>query len=143
MRPGKKRNLRWEAVRGTTHPPYNAELPALKEEVAAEMPYAGDEPQVRSNNGGTIGRSPAFQSVLNTIRIVAPTNATVLISGETGTGKELMARSVHDLSTRSANAFIKVNCAAIPASLLESELFGHEKGAFTGAVARRLGVSRR
>jgi formate hydrogenlyase transcriptional activator len=86
-----------------------------------------------------LGESPAFQAVLENIRIVAPTGATVLILGETGTGKELVARAIHQQSLRGGNSFVKVNCAAIPASLLESELFGHEKGAFTGAVARRVG----
>jgi len=86
-----------------------------------------------------IGESPAFQSVLRSIQVVAPTDATVLIQGETGTGKELVARALHDLSGRRQRSFIKVNCAAIPATLLESELFGHEKGSFTGAFAQKIG----
>jgi len=88
---------------------------------------------------GIIGRSTAMRTVFDQIRMVAPTDSTVLICGETGTGKELVAHAVHRLSARRAQAFITCNCAAIPASLLESELFGHEKGAFTGAVASRIG----
>jgi formate hydrogenlyase transcriptional activator len=88
---------------------------------------------------GIVGSSPALRAVLDQVRIVAPTGATVLIEGETGTGKELVARAVHELSGRSKGSFVKVNCAAIPASLLESELFGHEKGSFTGAVAQKIG----
>jgi formate hydrogenlyase transcriptional activator len=86
-----------------------------------------------------IGTSPALESVLEQVERVAPTQATVLIQGETGTGKELIARAIHNLSPRCGRAFIKVNCAAIPLDLLESELFGHEKGAFTGAIAQRIG----
>jgi formate hydrogenlyase transcriptional activator len=86
-----------------------------------------------------VGEAPAFQAVVRSIQTVAPTDATVLIEGETGTGKELVARAIHELSTRSRGSFVKVNCAAIPASLLESELFGHEKGSFTGAVAQKIG----
>jgi formate hydrogenlyase transcriptional activator len=88
---------------------------------------------------GIIGQSTAIRDVLDQIRMVAPTDSTVLVCGETGTGKELVARAVHRLSGRRAHAFVKCNCAAIPAALLESELFGHEKGAFTGAVAQRIG----
>jgi formate hydrogenlyase transcriptional activator len=86
-----------------------------------------------------IGESPALRTVLKQIQIVAPTCATVLIQGETGTGKELVAQALHTLSLRRERALIKVNCAAIPSGLLESELFGHEKGAFTGAIARKMG----
>jgi formate hydrogenlyase transcriptional activator len=86
-----------------------------------------------------VGTSPALQTVLTLVSKVAPTESTVLITGETGTGKELIARAIHQRSTRSARAFVSVNCAAIPPSLIASELFGHEKGAFTGAVQRRLG----
>jgi formate hydrogenlyase transcriptional activator len=86
-----------------------------------------------------IGESPALQSVLRDVRLVAPTDAAVLIQGETGTGKELVARAIHELSSRRQRPFIPVNCAAIPATLLESELFGHERGAFTGAFAQRAG----
>jgi formate hydrogenlyase transcriptional activator len=98
-----------------------------------------DEIRFDQNMGNMVGEGPAFQSVLRSIQIVAPTDATVLILGETGTGKELVARAIHQLSGRSKGSFVKVNCAAIPASLLESELFGHEKGAFTGAVGQKIG----
>jgi transcriptional regulator with GAF, ATPase, and Fis domain len=86
-----------------------------------------------------IGDSPALRDTLRAIATVAPTQSTVLVSGETGTGKELVARAVHERSARRGGPFVKVNCAAIPASLLESELFGHERGAFTGALQRRAG----
>ena len=81
-----------------------------------------------------VGSSPALKTVLSSVVKVAPTNSTVLITGETGTGKELIARAIHKGSQRAANAFITVNCASIPSSLIASELFGHEKGAFTGAL---------
>ena len=86
-----------------------------------------------------IGGSPALESVLEQVERVAPTDSTVLVQGETGTGKELIARAIHNLSSRFGRPFIKLNCAAIPFDLLESELFGHEKGAFTGAIAQKIG----
>jgi formate hydrogenlyase transcriptional activator len=86
-----------------------------------------------------IGNSPALESVLEQVEQVAPTDSTVLIQGETGTGKELIARAIHNLSARFGRPFIKLNCAAIPFDLLESELFGHERGAFTGAIAQKIG----
>ena len=104
-----------------------------------ERLWTDDEIRFDQSVGGMIGKSAAFKEVLRNIYLVAPTDATVLVHGETGTGKELVARAIHDLSGRNKQPFIKVNCAAIPASLLESELFGHEKGSFTGAYAQKLG----
>ncbi len=115
------------------------ELSELKERLATEKLYLEDEIRLDQNIGNMVGSGPAFQSVLKGIQTVAPTGATVLILGETGTGKELVARAIHELSGRSKASFVKVNCAAIPATLLESELFGHEKGSFTGAVAQKIG----
>src|SRR5258705_1809271 len=86
-----------------------------------------------------VGTSPALQTVLSGISKVAPTDSTVLVTGETGTGKELVARAIHKRSSRAARAFVSVNCAAVPSTLIASELFGHEKGAFTGALQRRAG----
>src|SRR3984957_16952333 len=86
-----------------------------------------------------IGNSPALESVLEQVERVAPTDSTVLIQGETGTGKELIAHAIHNLSSRFGRPFVRLNCAAIPLDLLESELFGHEKGAFTGAIAQKIG----
>jgi formate hydrogenlyase transcriptional activator len=88
---------------------------------------------------GIVGQSAALRRVLKQVEMVAPTDSTVLICGETGTGKELIARAIHSLSSRSKNVLVKLNCATIPTGLLESELFGHERGAFTGAIAQRLG----
>ena len=86
-----------------------------------------------------IGNSPALEFVLSEVERVAPTDSTVLILGETGTGKELIAHAIHNLSARCGRPFVKLNCSAIPFDLLESELFGHEKGAFTGAIAQKIG----
>jgi formate hydrogenlyase transcriptional activator len=86
-----------------------------------------------------VGNSPALESVLEQVERVAPTSSTVLIQGETGTGKELIARAIHNISSRCGRSFVKLNCAAIPLDLLESEIFGHEKGAFTGAIAQKIG----
>ena len=115
------------------------EMEDLKDRLATEKLYLEDEICLDQNIGNMVGEGPAFQAVLRGIQTVAPTGATVLITGETGTGKELVARAVHELSGRSKGSFVKVNCAAIPATLLESELFGHEKGSFTGAVAQKIG----
>src|SRR5580700_8673412 len=92
-----------------------------------------------SSSGKVVGKSPALQAVFEQVERVAPTNATVLIQGETGTGKELIAQAIHSASSRRGRPFVKLNCAAIPLDLVESELFGHEKGAFTGAIAQRIG----
>jgi transcriptional regulator with GAF, ATPase, and Fis domain len=99
----------------------------------------GEDADTTSVLEGIIGTSPAIREVLSHVSRVAPTDSTVLITGETGTGKELIARAIHKRSPRSARAFVAVNCAAIPSSLIASELFGHEKGAFTGALQRRQG----
>jgi formate hydrogenlyase transcriptional activator len=115
------------------------ELTEMKERLATEKLYLEDEIRLDQNMGNMIGEGPAFQSILKGVQIVSPTDSTVLILGETGTGKELVARAIHELSSRRKGSFVKVNCAAIPASLLESELFGHEKGSFTGAVAQKIG----
>jgi transcriptional regulator with GAF, ATPase, and Fis domain len=96
------------------------------------------QPEWAAGNG-IIGSSPAMRQILDQVKTVAPLDSTVLIQGETGTGKELIASAIHNLSTRNRNNFVRFNCAAVPAGLLESELFGHEKGAFTGALTRKLG----
>jgi len=115
------------------------ELEQIKDRLATEKLYLEDEIRLDQNIGNMVGAGPAFRAVLKSVQTVAHTEATVLITGETGTGKELVARAIHELSGRSKGSFVKVNCAAIPASLLESELFGHEKGSFTGAVAQKIG----
>jgi formate hydrogenlyase transcriptional activator len=115
------------------------EIAELKDRLAQEKVYLEDEIRSELNFEEIVGRSPALRRVLQEIETVAPTDSTVLICGETGTGKELIARAIHNLSSRGASAFVKLNCAAIPTGLLESEMFGHEKGAFTGAVAQRIG----
>ena len=97
------------------------------------------EEEIKAEFGSIVGNSPALNTALHLVSIVAPTDSSVLILGETGTGKELIARAIHNLSGRRDRAFVKLNCAAIPLGLLESELFGHEKGAFTGAVAQKTG----
>jgi formate hydrogenlyase transcriptional activator len=99
----------------------------------------GDQGQDGRRFEQIIGKSPALEAVLEQVERVAPTGSTVLIEGETGTGKELIARAIHNLSSRCGRPFIKLNCAAIPLDLLESELFGHERGAFTGAIAQKIG----
>jgi formate hydrogenlyase transcriptional activator len=111
----------------------------LNAQLAREKLYLEDEIRSDYQFEEIIGRSKALSRVLREIQTVAPTDSTVLISGETGSGKELVARAIHQLSTRINHAFVKLNCAAIPTGLLESELFGHEKGAFTGAINQRIG----
>jgi transcriptional regulator with GAF, ATPase, and Fis domain len=111
----------------------------LRDRLRQENRYLEEEINLDNRFEDIVGESAGLRQVLKQIETVAPTDATVLIQGETGTGKELLARAIHRLSPRRERTFIKLNCAAIPAGLLESELFGHEKGAFTGAIARKMG----
>jgi transcriptional regulator with GAF, ATPase, and Fis domain len=119
------------------NPPNGAVEVASIHEVKTIRSYELAKDEIAFN--GIIGSSPALKLVLTEVERVAPTDSTVLVLGETGTGKELIARAIHDLSARRGCPFVKVNCAAIPFDLVESELFGHEKGAFTGAIAQKLG----
>ncbi len=115
------------------------EIEALKDKLAKENAYLEEEVRTEHNFGEIVGESAALRRVLKEVETVAPTGSTVLIRGETGTGKELIARALHELSPRRNRTFVKLNCAAIPTGLLESELFGHEKGAFTGAISQKVG----
>ena len=115
------------------------EIQTLKDQLCRENLALREQIDQMSMFEEIVGSSPALQGVLSRIARVAPADSTVLIMGETGTGKELVARAIHKRSQRSARAFVSVNCAAVPPSLIASELFGHEKGAFTGAQQRRLG----
>lgn len=115
------------------------QISELTNKLAQEKLYLEDEIRTEANFEDIVGKSQALHRVLKLVETVAPTDSTVLIFGETGTGKELIARAIHDLSSRNSNTFVKLNCAALPAGLLESELFGHERGAFTGAIAQRVG----
>jgi len=115
------------------------EIAQLKDKLAQEKLYLQEEIHSEYNFDEIVGESRALQTVLQQVETVSPTGATVLILGETGTGKELIARAIHDLSTRREHTFVKLSCAAIPTGLLESELFGHEKGAFTGAIVQKIG----
>jgi formate hydrogenlyase transcriptional activator len=115
------------------------QIEELKNKLAAEKTYLEDEIRTEYGFAEIVGDNPGLRTVLSQVEIVAPADTTVLILGETGTGKELIARAIHRLSRRAERTFVKLNCAAIPTGLLESELFGHEKGAFTGAVARKAG----
>ena len=116
-----------------------SEIDDLKEKLAKEKLYLEDEIRTEHDFEEIVGHSPALLRILKQAETVAPTEATVLLQGETGTGKEVIARAIHELSRRRDRTFVKVNCAAIPSGLLESELFGHEKGAFTGAIAQKIG----
>jgi formate hydrogenlyase transcriptional activator len=115
------------------------QISELTDKLALEKLYLEDEIRTDADFEEIIGKSQTLHRVLRLVETVAPTDSTVLISGETGTGKELIARAIHNLSPRASKTFVKLNCAALPTGLLESELFGHEKGAFTGAVAQRIG----
>src|SRR6267142_2660222 len=115
------------------------EIDALKNKLAEEKLYLEEEIRSEFNFEEIVGESPALKRALAQVELAAPAGTTVLLLGETGTGKELFARAIHNLSPRRDRTFVKINCAAIPSGLLESELFGHEKGAFTGAIAQKVG----
>jgi PAS domain S-box-containing protein len=116
-----------------------AEVDRLSERLQLENAYLQEEIRIETNPRGIIGQSQAIQTTLRQVKLVAPTTAAVMITGESGTGKELIARAIHEASTRSDRPLIRVNCAAIPRELFESEFFGHARGAFTGAVRDRIG----
>jgi formate hydrogenlyase transcriptional activator len=115
------------------------QAPRQAEEFVEQSLSLQDDPMIEKEFRGIVGSNLRLKAVIENIQIVAPADSTVLILGETGTGKELIARAIHDLSPRKNYPFVKVNCAAIPSGLLESELFGHERGAFTGAIAQKIG----
>ena len=115
------------------------EIDALKDKLAVEKLYLEEEIRSEINFEEIVGESPALRRMLAQVELAAPAGTTVLIQGETGTGKEIIARAIHSLSPRRERTFVKVNCAAIPAGLLESELFGHERGAYTGALTQKMG----
>jgi formate hydrogenlyase transcriptional activator len=116
------------------------EIAELKDRLAEEKLYLEDELRGEMDFEGIVGQSSALRHVLSLVETVAPSDSTVLMLGETGTGKELIARAIHDRSRRKDRTFVKINCAAIPTGLLESELFGHERGAFTGAITQKVGM---
>jgi formate hydrogenlyase transcriptional activator len=128
------RQLRDAAVRAASH-----EVQRLKERLDAENVYLRREERERLGLAGIVGQSAVLRGVMEQIEQVAATNSTVLLLGETGTGKELFATRIHELGTRRGEAMVRVNCGAIPATLIESELFGRERGAFTGALSRQVG----
>src|SRR5580700_5118391 len=115
------------------------QISELNDKLAQEKLYLEEEIRSDFNFENIVGNSPALKHVLELVETVAPSDSTVLLLGETGTGKELIARAIHDRSRRKDRTFVKLNCAAIPTGLLESELFGHEKGAFTGAITQKVG----
>ena len=116
-----------------------SEIKRLNVRLEAENVYLREEIEVRHQHEEIIGKSEAIQKALSQAEQVADTDTTVLVLGETGTGKELLARAIHNLSTRKARPMIKVNCAALPPTLIETELFGREKGAYTGALTKQKG----
>src|ERR1700681_4386318 len=138
---GPEGDSRCRSLRACTVLPFKTTTTASDSYVALDQYVKRDHSALQSQNGfeDIVGSSTALGAVLDQIRIVAPTDSTVLIEGETGTGKELIAHAIHTRSERRARPFVKLNCAAIPLGLLESELFGYEKGAFTGAVAQKIG----
>jgi formate hydrogenlyase transcriptional activator len=115
------------------------DIEALNDQLHREKVYLEEEVRAENNFGEIVGECVALRRVLKEVETVAPTDSTVLVCGETGTGKELIARALHELSPRKGRTFVKLNCAAMPTGLLESELFGHEKGAFTGAISQKIG----
>ena len=115
------------------------EIAELKDKLAQEKLYLENEIRGEMDFEGIVGQSSVLRYVLDLVETVAPSDSTVLLLGETGTGKELIARAIHDRSRRRERTFVKLNCAAIPTGLLESELFGHERGAFTGAISQKIG----
>src|SRR6266705_5871806 len=115
------------------------EIADLKDRLAQEKLYLEEEIRGEMDFEGIVGQSSALRHVLGLVETVAPSDSTVLLLGETGTGKELIARAIHDRSRRKDRTLVRVNCAAIPTGLLESELFGHERGAFTGAISQKIG----
>src|SRR5213078_4037332 len=115
------------------------EISELKDKLAQEKLYLEEEIRSEMNFEQIVGSSAALKHVLQLVETVAASDSTVLLLGDTGTGKELIARAIHDRSRRKERTFVKLNCAAIPTGLLESELFGHEKGAFTGAIIQKMG----
>ena len=116
-----------------------AEIKLLKDKLEAERAYLQEEIKLEYNHENIIGQSDEINYVLYKVEQIAATDTTVLVLGETGTGKELVARAIHNLSLRRDRALVKINCATLPSTLIESELFGHEKGAFTGAHIRQIG----
>src|SRR4030088_2437430 len=118
---------------------WTLDSPKLKDKLAQEKLYLEDEIRGEMDFEGIVGQSSVLRHVLNLVETVAPSDSTVLLLGETGTGKELIARAIHERSQRKERTLVKLNCAAIPTGLLESELFGHERGAFTGAIAQKIG----
>ena len=133
------RQLAQQIAIGVNNALAHQKLSESAQRVTQEKSYLEDEIRAEQDFEDIVGSSTALRNVLSQVETVAPTDSTVLIQGETGTGKELIARAIHERSSRRQRTFVKINCAAIPMGLLESELFGHEKGAFTGAIARKIG----